>query len=134
MKATIIDTNAARLFPDHRKENNFREEYAALYIDENGEMHTLVTLRIYSTERRSYACCWISCGFTQVWTRGSGYAGGYGYHRASAAADNALCAAGVSLSEDIAGRGDFAIREAVKAVGECLVIDHFPVYVHHAHA
>ena len=134
MKATIINTNAAHLTAAHRKENNFREEYAAFYIDEAGEMRTLVTLRIYSTESRAYACCWISCGYTQVWTRGSGYAGGCGYHRASAAASNALYAAGASLSDDISGRGDSAIIEAVKAVGECLVIDRFPVYVHHAHA
>ena len=134
MKATIINTNAANLTPAHRKENNFREEYSAFYIDENGEMRTLVTLRIYSTESRAYACCWISCGYTQVWTRGSGYAGGYGYHRASAAAEEALAKAGVVLSEHINGRGDSAILEAVKAVGECLVVDRFPVYVHHAHA
>ena len=46
-----------------------------------------------------YACIWHNNG------SGSGYAGGYGYHKASAAAQAAITSSGIDLSEDIDGRG-----------------------------
>lgn len=48
---------------------------------------------------------------------GGAYAGGYGYHRASAAADAAIKRAGITLSDSISGIGDAAIRDALKAIG-----------------
>lgn len=49
-------------------------------------------------------------------TSGSGKAGGYGYDKPSAAAAEAIRTAGFDLSEDIAGVGETAIREAMKAL------------------
>jgi hypothetical protein len=134
MKATIIATDIRNINANHRKESNFREEYNAFYVGVDGQLHTLVTLRIYATESRAYACCWLSSSISSVYSSGSGYAGGYGYHRASAAAEEAINKAGVKLSEDINGRGDSAILEAVKAVGEELTFGRFPIYTHHSHA
>ena len=67
---------------------------------------------------------------------GRAYAGGYGYHRSSAAAAWAIKAAGVDLSEDIAGRGDQAIAAAVEAIARAINahLDGAHIYVVHAHA
>ena len=92
----------------------------------NGKMWELVDLRIGCTDGAAYACVWVCTG--SGYGVGSGRAGGYGYHRASAAAGAALHNAGVTLSEDINGRGDSAIWEAVQAVGDYLA-GGSPVYV-----
>ena len=49
--------------------------------------------------------------------------------KGSAAADTAIRAAGVKLTEDINGRGASAIREAVLAIGEALAAGSWPVFV-----
>lgn len=132
MKATINNAKAVNTInPAHRNAKNFREEFTALELNELGNLVPCVTLRIYSTESRSYACCWIHGD--DGYNYGSGYAGGYGYHRASAAAEEALTKAGVKLSEDINGRGDSAIIEAVKATAEAAKPGS-RIFVHHAHA
>lgn len=112
----------------HRPEHNFRREIAAIDLDAGRE---IVTLRLYGTPARSYACVWISERKANIYANGSGMAGGYGYHRMSAAADTALRAAGVTLSEDIDGRGDDAMRAAVKAVA--LHLGASRVMIHEAH-
>ncbi len=116
MKATInlqekINAKA------HRKENHFMYEYLGLAVVGN-QIRTAVNLRIYGTDSRNYCCVWINNG--QQWGAGSDYAGGYGYHRPSAAAHGALKNAGVQLSEPINGRGDTAIEAAVLAVLDAL--------------
>ncbi len=75
-----------------------------------------VTLRIYHPRKGStaLACVWISAG--DAYGYGSGTAGGYGYHKASAAAESAFRAAGVEFDVGIAGAGDSAIRSAIMAV------------------
>ena len=125
----------------HRKENNFYEEYTAVCFH-NGRAYDAVTLRIYRTDGRHYACVWMHGnaawdGFDgYMWRSGSAYAGGYGYHRSSAAAAWAIKAAGVDLSEDIAGRGDQAIAAAVEAIARAINahLDGAHIYVVHAHA
>lgn len=134
MKATIRDLYTRGFNTNHRKENNFREEYAA--IDrKTGNAHAVI--RLYSTQSRSYACVWIRQPATKtqpdgVYRTGSGLAGGYGYHRPSAAAAVAINAAGFNLDNDIDGKGDAAIREALEAVARCLGMRN-PI-IHHAHA
>jgi len=111
----------------HRKEAHFHREIAAINLDAG---RPVVTLRIYATQARAYACVWISQ--SPFHASGSGMAGGYGYHRASAAAAGAFAAAGVELSDSIAGVGDAAMRDAVEAVARHLGV--VRVYVHEAHA
>lgn len=60
-----------------------------------------------------YASIWIHG--KKIETSGKGNVGGYGYHKESAAIQEALDSAGVKLSEDIDGRGDAAIRHALEA-------------------
>lgn len=76
----------------------------------------VVAMRLYASARaaRIHACTWIypADGAPR---RGHGSAGGGGYCRRSAAGAEALEAAGVVLTEDIAGRGVDALRKALLA-------------------
>lgn len=96
---------------NHRKEDKFFKQLSGLVFD-NGKFREAVTLRLYATDARIYACVWMYSPYTA----GSGYAGGYGYHRASAAAAEAFYKAGFTFDEEISGRGETAMREAVEAV------------------
>jgi len=123
MKATINPKSGVK--PSHRKENNFKRQISGLVI-EDGKLKEVVCLRIYETNSRVYACAWIN----GIGASGSGFAGGYGYHMGSAAAEDALQSAGVQLSEAIGGVGYGAVEEAVKAVGSALG---FNLFVHTAY-
>jgi hypothetical protein len=128
MKATAGFNSGLKY--SHRRENSFLEEYTGFVIIDK-QLRSVVTLRIYGTNAKNYACLWYND--TKQWGNGSGSAGGYGYHRPSAAAQEAFEKGGVVLSEDIDGRGDGAIVRAVEALTRCL----FPrkkVYFHKAHS
>ena len=66
---------------------------------------------------------------------GSGYAGGYGYHKASAAVCNAIDAAGFELDANIHGGGESALVDALKAVALAAWpgVDESTLYVCEAH-
>jgi hypothetical protein len=119
MKANIENIREGAKVRSNRKANAFCKQYALYALDMpdyNGEPRELVCLRIYATDARHYACIWIhgseACGY------GGGNASGYGYHRGSAAAQEAIRDAGITLDESIDGRGDEAIRTAIKAIAE----------------
>lgn len=96
-----------------RKENYFTRQFTGVTL-EAGKIKEAVILRIYSTDSRCYACLWTYGN--GIYKNGSAYAGGYGYHRGSAAAAYAIENAGYILSEAIDGRGYDSVREAVKAI------------------
>lgn len=54
---------------------------------------------------------------------GSGQAGGYGYHKTSAAIGAALDSAGIRLAIPIGGCGDSAVEEALRAIAIALGAD-----------
>jgi hypothetical protein len=118
---------------NHRKENGgFMYEYAAIVRrPEYKDCAAVVTLRVYGTGARNYACLWVQSAKKDIYTQGSDYAGG-GYHRPSAAAHGAIINAGFTLSEDIDGRGDRAIINAVKALAAAA--GHPNALIHVAHA
>lgn len=127
MQATFKELAKAQKFTiSHRKENHFCNQYTAVVF--NGKSaYDAVTLRLYATEAKHYCCLWINdnCSWVKAardsyYRLGSGSAGGYGYHRASAAAQEAIYNAGIELSEDIDGRGDYAIEEAVRSIAEAM--------------
>lgn len=64
--------------------------------------------------------CSVWVHYAKTLRSGNGQASGTGYHRHSAAMDDALRDAGVELSEAIDGRGDDSMREALTAVGVAL--------------
>lgn len=132
MKATLKIENAQGMRGSHRDREiafGVTSGYKAFTIID-GKPVVLADMRIsVSKSGVPYACFWAyRPGGDGMWSNGSGTATGCGYHLASAAAGRAIRTAGFSLSENIDGRGDAAIREAVLAVGECLYPDG-PVYI-----
>ena len=83
----------------------------------------IIDLRLYMSRSGDgaspiYGSIWIN-GNNQH-TSGSGTAGGYGYHKGSAAAGDAISSAGIALDKDINGRGDSAIKEALIAIARAM--------------
>lgn len=119
MKANIENIRDGAKVQSNCKENAFCKQYALYALDmlgSNGEPRELICLRLYATDARHYACIWIHG--SEAHGHGGGNASGYGYHRGSAATQEAIRDAGITLDESIDGRGDEAIRTAVKAIAE----------------
>lgn len=111
----------------NRKENNYIGQYTMI---DRTTCANYAELRFYATPSRSYACFWLY-GREKGCVSGGAYAGGYGYHRKSAAAEEAFLRAGIRLDSHIGGHGDGAITEALTAIGHACGID--PVIIE-AHA
>jgi hypothetical protein len=112
MKATLISPhvdNAGKF----RKDRGLYEHYTviAIYPDQVKEA---VVARIYSTSSTCNAAVWIQGPVH--FRNGGGKTNGCGFHRPSAALSNALSACGVKLDDDIHGRGDQAMKDALLAV------------------
>lgn len=79
----------------------------------------LVTIKFYTGRSRNSSI--VYCNFWASDDRntfsGSGTAGGGGYHKASAALQEAINSSGIRLNTPIDGRGDSSMREAIKAIG-----------------
>lgn len=86
----------------------------------NGKLKEIVCCRTYMGRSRSastvYASIWVKLPDGE-WTTGKGNAGGYGYHKESAAIGYAIMSAGIELSDAIDGRGDSAMFDALLAIG-----------------
>lgn len=124
MKATFNKDAKTKFTSSHRKEGkNYFESYNILIPSRHyqGSANAVVELRLYGTGNRNYACLWVhDSSNSGISTSGTGWAGGYGYHRPSAAAQEAINNAGFVLSESISGVGDSAIERAVRAIAEHL--------------
>ena len=124
MKATFNPSAKTKFSASCRKENSVHFESFNVLVKSKyseNDSHAVVELRIYGTGSRNYACLWVhDSSNSGISTSGTGWAGGYGYHRPSAAAYEAITNAGFTLSEHISGVGDSAIESAVKAIAEHL--------------
>lgn len=134
MKATYNSNAKTKFTSFHRKENKcYFDSYAALAqcTDYQGkpDLKAVVELRLYGTGNTNTAAIWVHA--EPIHTSGTGQAGGYGYHRPSAAAAEAIQNSGFQLSENISGVGDGAIERAVKAIAEAVGYPDCPVF--HAH-
>lgn len=100
-------------------EKEMASAYSVISLD-GGEMRETVTARSYTGRSRGASTMWATVWIAgrDGWRSGSGSAGGYGYHKESAAIQAALIAAGVQLSEAVGGRGDGALRDALLATAE----------------
>ena len=101
----------------HRKENHFQEEYLGLVVV-GGKILTAINCRFYGTQAKNYCCLWYNNN--NNYGSASGSAGGYGYHRPSAAFQEALDNAGIELSSRVDGRGDSAIEDVIKKMLDIL--------------
>jgi hypothetical protein len=130
MKVTNLSAANAINAKSHRKEDWAYTQYTLL--DLSGEsVYCSVTLRIYfkSSSNMVYACFWFNLN-GETYGSGSGRAGGYGYHKGSAAAAEAFRAAGFTFDEHISGRGDSAITDALEAIANHAGITKY--YIHKA--
>ena len=87
----------------------------------DNSMRELIAVKVWEGRARSasvkYASIWT---FAEPWTSGRGQAGGYGYCKTSAAVGDAIRSSGIELDSDINGRGESAIRDALKAIAEAM--------------
>lgn len=137
MQAKITKQTHDGKIKQHRKENYLSSERVVLvpekrkeYIREGNTMKSAIIMRIYHTKSTAYACLWVNSNDTHI--SGGGKAGGYGYHKASAAMQAALDDVGVQLSESIAGRGESAMIDALVATARALGYRKFHIHTSHA--
>ena len=98
-----------------------------------GELHEVCTARWYMGRSREasvvYCSLWVrrpairnatKTGYIKegAWWSGSGQAGGYGYHKGSAALDGAIRLAGITLSRSISGTGE--CEPALMAIAQAM--------------
>lgn len=117
IKATIEHKRFSTNVEKARKEKHF---YKSCIVIDCKTKTELVNLRFYGTQAMNYACIWAHNKDWTISLSGGGKAGGYGYHRESAAALNAINAAGITLSRDIGGRGHSATCEAVMSIARMI--------------
>lgn len=112
---------------NYRKENWPFKEYALIDAE---QLRQRFILRVYYDFQAStvYAACWIH----SMSASGTGKAGGYGYHKGSAAAAEAMENAGLKFSEPIAGRGESLIIEAIEAFAAYQNIERFCIHISNA--
>lgn len=120
------NTDGHETICSNRKEANYVGQYTLL---DRATCAVYGELRFYATASRSYACFWLN-GREKGCICGGSFAGGYGYHRKSAAAERAFRVAGVTLEPSISGVGDAAIREALEAIGCACGIDPVVIEAH----
>ncbi len=76
-----------------------------------------VDVRLYQPgNERVYCCAWV-CR-RPVFASGSGWVGGWGYDKYSAAVEKALTAAGFTFAQCFAGSGELGIRGDLLAIGD----------------
>ena len=100
----------------------YKKEMIRTYNVITDGLKEVITVRCYMGRSANastvYASVWINT--SEVHTSGKGKAGGYGYHKESAAIAAAIESAGISLDTDISGVGDGAIKEALSAIANAL--------------
>jgi len=122
-KPIKADVSGLRETPkDAFRKNGF---YLELAVIDPATGRTIVTARFTGPGSTVYCDVWLyqrktESGMANRSGRGRAMAGGYGYHKASAALGSAIADAGVTLSQRINGVGDSAMEEAVMAVAKAL--------------
>lgn len=99
----------------HRKESSFRRQLTLLDLEDGEEV---ATVRFYGKGERAYCCAWFSR--SADYARGSAWAGGYGYHKDSAAMQGALNVAGWKFADAFDGVGETGENEALMAIARWL--------------
>lgn len=121
MIATLTKTEHSGKIASNRKESSFSSQLTVIdYASkpENPYMRQAIVARFYHTTSRVYCCIWINT--KEIHVTGGAFAGGYGYHRASAALESACADAGVQLDKAFGGYGDQAMEEALLAIAKAI--------------
>ena len=121
MKATIKE------LADNGKNYGHKKELIQTFNVITDTLKEIITVRCYMGRSASasvvYASIWINS--PDYHGSGTGKAGGYGYHKISAAISEAILSAGIELSKDISGVGNGAIHEALGAIAETMGYNKF---------
>ena len=125
MKATYDPNKPTNFTSSHRKEGKcyFSSMQVISLADKpgmQGVLFPIIEASLYDTGSINTCCIWVRGTGGQFDTHGSGHAGGYGYHRKSAAMQAAIDNAGFTLSQAIGGVGESAMREALLAIAKCI--------------
>ena len=130
MKATYNAEAKTKFTASHRKEKKcyfssmqIIDLAAKPYADSRAS--AVVEARFYGTGCKNFSALWVHLPSSKKYpdglhTSGTGSAGGYGYHRPSAALAEAVRNAGFTLSECISGRGESSKREALLAIAAAI--------------
>ena len=97
-----------------------------------GEFSEPVTVRWYmsrSGDGASPVYCSLRIHCSPYYVSGRGIARGYGYHKASAAFQEACDSAGIELSQSVDGRGDSSVRDALYAIGQALGFERAELHI-----
>lgn len=118
-----------------RQEKYFYTGYKVVTIV-NNNLETLVDARIGATESCCYVSVWLETKYTDEKfynefgdARASAKAGGWGYHRASAALESALRRAGMHFDIGCSGQGESMMQDCLLAAGEYLKPNGAKVYL-----
>lgn len=127
-KLTKTDCMNARNLGDKKE----TVKQAVLIAYKAGEFSEPVTVRWYmsrSGDGASPVNCsmWVHC--SPYYVSGRGVAKGYGYHKASAAFQDACDSAGIELSQPVDGRGNDMVREAILAIGAALGFERTELHI-----
>lgn len=138
MENKVISFNPSQDMPRayrDREEKHFYTGYKVVTIV-NDEMVELVDARLGATDNCHYASVWLNVRYCDNnyyvnygCAHGAGKAGGYGYHRASAALESALHRAGMRFSIGCNGMGESAMRDCLMCAGEYLKPEGAKIYL-----
>ena len=141
IKASIVKKESNARCPDNKE---LVSAYSLVVRLPSGEMREVITVRCYMGRSASasviHAVMWVRCKDGE-WTSGSGSAGGYGYHKESAAIADAISSAGVTLQDlendrkdhwfDLGGSGTSYYPQVFEAIaraagyrGHTLLVSH----------
>jgi len=99
IKASIVKKAENAKRPDNKE---LVSAYSLVVRLPSGDMREVITVRCYMGRSASasvvHAVLWVRCADGE-WTSGSGSAGGYGYHKESAAIADAIKSAGIDLRD-----------------------------------
>ena len=97
-----------------------------------GEFKEPITVRWYISRSGDgaspvYCSLWVRC--SPYYVSGRGIAKGCGYHKASAAFQDACDSAGIELSQPDDGRGDSMVKDALYAIGAALGFERTELHI-----
>lgn len=131
------DAQQVTVFNPTRMDNvaSFRKEasyYRSLVLVDTAKKDVVLDVRFYG-KSATYCCAWLAYGYgpNGESARGGAKAGGYGYHKESAAMQAALQAMGMRFAEPFDGVGEQAMNEALEAVAAFLGVKDFMIIKAH---
>ena len=136
MKATLTfayDPNNDTVRKNRKEKNGF---FRAMAIIERSRpawhdhrTDSTIEARFYCPGTVVYCCLWVHG--KEEGRQGGARAGGYGYHKPSAALAGAIRECGIELDQHIGGAGEGAMREAMCAIADAINLKNYILFETH---